>query len=96
MPTIDQIVVWAIVGLLGGSLAGLIIKRDRRGFGVAQNLVVGLFGALVGGLIFRFVPIFPGLGKISISLRDVVASVAGSLIVLLGLWIFRRSRQDKI
>jgi hypothetical protein len=30
MPSLDQLIVWVIVGLLGGSLAGLIIKWDAR------------------------------------------------------------------
>ena len=35
--------------LLGGTLAGLIVKRERWGLGVARNLGVGLIGALIGG-----------------------------------------------
>jgi uncharacterized membrane protein YeaQ/YmgE (transglycosylase-associated protein family) len=67
MPSINQIVVWIIIGLLGGSLAGLIITRERKGFGILRNLGVGLVGALVGGLVFRLFGIFPGLDKIAIS-----------------------------
>ncbi len=92
MPSIDQFVVWIIVGLLGGSLAGLIIKWDRRGFGLLRNLGLGLAGALLGGLLFRLFGVLPELDKVSISLRDVVASVAGSLIVLAALWLWWRSR----
>ena len=75
-------------GLLGGSLAGLIITRERKGFGLVRNLAVGLVGALVGGLLFRWVGLFPSLDKVAISLRDVVAAFVGSLIVLaaIGLW----------
>jgi uncharacterized membrane protein YeaQ/YmgE (transglycosylase-associated protein family) len=92
VPSIDQVIVWIIVGLLGGSLAGLLIKWDRKGFGLLRNLAVGLAGALVGGLLFRMVGLWPGLDRVSISLRDVVAAVIGSLIVLVGLWIWDRSR----
>jgi uncharacterized membrane protein YeaQ/YmgE (transglycosylase-associated protein family) len=38
MPSLDQVIVWVIVGLLGGSLAGLVITRERKGFGVLRNL----------------------------------------------------------
>jgi len=82
MPSINHIVVWIIIGLLGGSLAGLIITRERKGFGILRNLGVGLVGALVGGLVFRLFGIFPGLDKIAISLRDIVAALIGSLLVL--------------
>ena len=42
MPSLDQLIVWIVVGLLGGSLAGLLITRDREGFGLLRNLGVGL------------------------------------------------------
>jgi uncharacterized membrane protein YeaQ/YmgE (transglycosylase-associated protein family) len=87
MPSIDQLIVWIIVGLLGGSLAGLIIKRERKGFGIFQNLGVGLVGALVGGLLFRALGLFPALAKVAISLRDILAALVGSLLVLAVLWL---------
>ncbi len=89
MPSVDQIIVWIVVGVLGGSLAGLVITWDRRGFGLLRNLAVGLIGAFVGGLLFRLFGLFPGLDTISISLRDVVAAFVGSLIVLAGLWAWQ-------
>ena len=91
MPSFDQIIVWIIVGLLGGSLAGLIIKWDRKGFGFLRNLGVGLIGALIGGLLFRWLGILPSLDRISISLRDVVSACVGSLLVLLALWLWERA-----
>jgi uncharacterized membrane protein YeaQ/YmgE (transglycosylase-associated protein family) len=90
MLSLDRIVVWVIVGLIGGSLAGLVIKRERRGFGVWRNLGLGLAGALVGGLLFRVLRLFPQLDRVMISLRDVVAAFVGSLIVLAALWLWHR------
>jgi uncharacterized membrane protein YeaQ/YmgE (transglycosylase-associated protein family) len=88
--SIDQFIVWVIVGLLGGSLAGLVITRDRKGLGLIRNLGLGLVGALVGGLLFRVLGLAPGLDRVAISLRDVVAAFVGSLIVLVALWMWRR------
>jgi uncharacterized membrane protein YeaQ/YmgE (transglycosylase-associated protein family) len=90
MVSFVELVVWIIIGLLGGSLAGLIIKRERKGFGIFGNLGLGLAGALVGGLLFRVLDLFPGLDKVAISLRDVVAAVAGSLLVLAVLSLVQR------
>jgi uncharacterized membrane protein YeaQ/YmgE (transglycosylase-associated protein family) len=88
MPSLAQFITWIVMGLLGGSLAGLIITRERKGFGLARNMGLGLAGAIVGGLLFRLLGLLPGLDQISISLRDVVAAFVGSLIVLavIGLW----------
>jgi uncharacterized membrane protein YeaQ/YmgE (transglycosylase-associated protein family) len=90
MPAFSQFIVWIIVGLLGGSLAGLVTTRERRGFGMLRNLGLGLVGALIGGLLFRLLGLFQGLDRVSISLRDVVAALIGSLIVLGALWFWRR------
>jgi uncharacterized membrane protein YeaQ/YmgE (transglycosylase-associated protein family) len=95
MPSVDQLIVWIVVGLLGGSLAGLLITWDREAFGVLRNLDVGLVGAIVGGLLFRLFGLLPGLDKIAISLRDVVAALVGSLLVLAALWLWRRSNTSQ-
>jgi uncharacterized membrane protein YeaQ/YmgE (transglycosylase-associated protein family) len=90
MPTLDQLIVWIVVGLLGGSLAGSLIAWDRGGFGLLRNLALGLVGALVGGVVFRLFGLLSVLDRVSISLRDVVAAFAGSLVVLALIWLWRR------
>ena len=90
MPTAAQLIVWIVVGLLGGTLAGFAITWRRSGFGVWRNAALGLVGALIGGFLFRLFSLFPGLDRITISLRDVVAAFVGSLIVLLALWLWDR------
>jgi uncharacterized membrane protein YeaQ/YmgE (transglycosylase-associated protein family) len=90
MPSLVQFIVWIVVGLLGGSVAGFMIKRERKGFGVVRNLGLGLVGALVGGLLFRVLGLFPELDSVAISLRDLVAAVVGSLLVLAALWLVQR------
>jgi len=85
---------WTI-GLLGGSLAGLMITRERKGFCILRNLGVGLAGVLVGGLMFRVFGIFPGLDRVAISLRDVVAALIGSLLVLAVIWLWQRFRKSE-
>ena len=94
MPTWDQAVVWIIVGLLGGSLAGLIIRWDRHGFGLVRNFAVGLLGALIGGFLFRWLGILPELDRIAISLRDVVSALAGSLLVLAAVYAWSKLKNS--
>jgi uncharacterized membrane protein YeaQ/YmgE (transglycosylase-associated protein family) len=71
-----------------------VITRERKGFGVLRNLGVGLVGALVGGLLFRVLGIFPGLDRVAVSLRDVVAALIGSLLVLAVIWLWQRFRKS--
>ena len=93
MPSVDQVIVWLMVGLLGGSLAGLIITWERVGFGHLRNLGLGLSGAVIGGLLFRLFGLFPRLDRIAISLRDIVAAFLGSLILLAALWLWQRIKR---
>lgn len=90
--TIDQLIVWLIVGAIAGSLAGRVVTLSSAGLGRWTGLGVGLVGALIGGTLFWLFGIWPGLQSISISLRDVVAAFFGSLVFLLILWLLGKSR----
>ena len=90
MFSIDQVIVWIVVGLIGGALAGALMTWERGGYGLWRNLALGLAGAVIGGLLFRAFGIWPGLDKIAISLRDIVSAVVGSLLVLAALWAWRK------
>jgi uncharacterized membrane protein YeaQ/YmgE (transglycosylase-associated protein family) len=90
-----QSIVWIVIGLLGGTLAGRIAKGERGGFGVWRNLGLGLVGAVLGGWLFQVFDLLPSLDRIAVSLRDIVAAVAGSLIVLVLLWAWTRSRPQR-
>ena len=94
MPSVEQLIVWLLVGLLSGSLAGLIVTWRRAGLGRLRNFGLGLAGALVGGFLFRLFDFLPSLDRIAISLRDVVAAFLGSLVVVAAFWswhYFKRS-----
>lgn len=87
--SIDQIIVWLVVGAIAGTLIGAIVKRSKKGFGAATNLGIGLMGALIGGLLFKLLRLDLGLGNISISLEDIVAATVGSVLFLLILRLFK-------
>lgn len=92
--TLADLIVWIIVGLIAGSLAGMVVTFSRAGLSRWTSLGVGLVGALIGGLLFRLFGIWPGLDSIAISLRDIIAAFIGSLIFLLILWIVRTTRSS--
>ena len=85
-----QVIVWILVGLIAGSIVGLMVTRDRKGFGLTSNLLVGLAGAFVGGLLFRMFGLLTSLDQYAISLRDVLSAVIGALIVLAVRWYWLR------
>jgi uncharacterized membrane protein YeaQ/YmgE (transglycosylase-associated protein family) len=88
--TFAQFVTWLLVGLLGGSAAGMVVKRQRKGFGTVANLAVGAVGAIVGGATFRIFSLFERLDAISVSLRDLLSAFLGSLLVIGGIWTWQR------
>jgi len=80
--TAGEMVVWAIVGLLAGSLAGLVVQGKKEGFGWVTNLIFGLIGAFVGGAAFDKLDVNLGLEKIVLDLNLVVAAFIGALVVV--------------
>ena len=88
--TVIELVVWLVVGMLAGSLTGLVVKRRKEGFGKFTNLGVGLAGALIGGFIFDLLRIDLGLANISISVEDIVSAFIGSLLFLAVFYYARR------
>lgn len=88
--SLDQIIVWLLIGAIAGTLAGAMVKRSKKGFGVFSNLGIGLVGALIGGALFRLFRLDLGLGIISISLEGIVAAFAGSVLFLIALRLLRK------
>jgi len=55
------LITWLIVGLVAGLIAGFIVG----GYGIFIDVIVGMIGAIVGGLLFQrmaWQPPFGGLG----------------------------------
>ncbi len=49
--TLEIIVIWLLVGLVSGWLASQLVRG--RGSGAGADIVVGIVGAFIGGMIFR-------------------------------------------
>ncbi len=72
---IISIIGWIIVGLVAGWLASTIMGGGR---GCLGNLLLGLLGALVGGIIFSLL----GLGGATNIVGSVVIATVGAVLVL--------------
>jgi uncharacterized membrane protein YeaQ/YmgE (transglycosylase-associated protein family) len=93
VPTIAEVITWLIVGVLAGWLAGLLVKRQKAGFGRLANLGIGLIGALIGGSLLKIFHVrIELLRNIEVNLQDVVAGLLGSLIFLVVLWSVQKYR----
>lgn len=54
---------WVLVGVLAGVLAGLVMKHG--GYGLKQDIILGLAGAIGLSSIVRIVGVFPGAGIVA-------------------------------
>jgi uncharacterized membrane protein YeaQ/YmgE (transglycosylase-associated protein family) len=79
----ESIIAWIIIGAIAGWLAGLLVKG--YGFGLIGNIVVGILGAGIAGILA------PRLGLYTESTGgNIVAALLGALILLLLVGLIRR------
>lgn len=78
------IIVWLVIGGVVGWLASLVMRTDAQQ-GVLLNIVVGIVGAFIGGLIFSGGSINQGL-----SVYSFVVSLLGAIILLAVVNLVRR------
>jgi uncharacterized membrane protein YeaQ/YmgE (transglycosylase-associated protein family) len=83
------IIVLLIVGGIVGWLASMIMRTDAQQ-GIFLNIVVGIVGALLAGFILT--PLIGGAPITSgvISIQSVLVSLAGAVILLAIINLFRR------
>ena len=53
-------VTWVLVGVLAGVLAGLVMKRG--GYGLKNDVILGLAGSIGASWSFRATDVFPSAG----------------------------------
>jgi len=77
------IISWIILGLIAGFIASKIL--NRTGSGLILDLVLGMLGAAVGGLIFS--GLFGMRGVTGLNIWSIIVSVIGAIIVL---WVYEK------
>lgn len=82
---LDSLLVFILVGIISGFLAGKIMKG--RGFGVIGNMVIGILGAFIAGFIFPTVGISLGGGIIS----AIIGSTIGAVILLFAVGVIKKA-----
>jgi len=82
-----SLIVWIVIGLIAGWIAGLISRG--RGFGCIGNLILGLIGAVLGGWIFTKLGIFGG-GTI----YTLAAATVGAVVLVVIARLFSGSGND--
>lgn len=79
------IILWLIVGGIIGWLASLIMRTDAQQ-GILLNIVVGIVGAFLGGLIFSG----GSINNAGLTLTSFLVSLVGAVILLAIVNLVRR------
>jgi len=79
-----DLIIWLLVGAAAGWLAGIVVKG--RGFGPISNIILGILGSIVAGIIFPLL----GIGFMPGLVGDVVYGAVGAILILVVVsWIKR-------
>jgi uncharacterized membrane protein YeaQ/YmgE (transglycosylase-associated protein family) len=81
--TIEGLLLFLLIGLAAGWLAGQIMRGHD--FGLVGNLIVGVIGALLGGFLFHLVGL-PAGGL----LGSLICATVGAIVLLLLLKLIRK------
>ena len=74
------VIAWIILGALSGWIASIIMDKNAS-MGAIANIITGIIGAFIGGIVFNFF----GAQKVTgLNLYSILVSVVGACILL---WI---------
>lgn len=79
------IIIWLIVGGIVGWLASMIMRTDAQQ-GILINIVVGIVGAFIGGMIFAR----GDINNTPLSVTSFIVSLIGAVILLAIVNLIRR------
>lgn len=82
-----NIILWIVLGGLAGWLASLIMGRDNQ-MGLMANIIVGIIGAVIGGLIMNF---FGQSGVNGFNLYSLLVALGGAIVLLFLVGLIRRA-----
>jgi uncharacterized membrane protein YeaQ/YmgE (transglycosylase-associated protein family) len=83
--SLETILIWCVIGLIAGFLASAVVGG---GFGLIGDIIVGVVGAFLGGIVFRALHIgtpFHGLAG------TIFVAFIGAVLLLLILRLIRRT-----
>jgi uncharacterized membrane protein YeaQ/YmgE (transglycosylase-associated protein family) len=81
------IIIWLVIGGIVGWLASIIMRTDAQQ-GILLNIVVGIVGAFLGGLIFQR----GDINEAPLDITSILVSLVGAVILLAIVNLFRRGR----
>lgn len=82
-----NIILWIILGGVAGWIASLIMGRDSQ-MGLLANIVVGIVGAFIGGLLMN---LFGVQGATGFNIWTLLVAIVGAIVLLFVAGLVRRA-----
>lgn len=82
-----DIVLWIVLGALAGWIASIITRTDAEQ-GWLGNIVTGIIGAFIGGLVLK---LFGANGVTGFNVPSILTAILGAVVLLSLIKGFRRS-----
>jgi uncharacterized membrane protein YeaQ/YmgE (transglycosylase-associated protein family) len=79
-----SILAWIVLGLIAGFISSLIVNRHGEGFFL--DIVIGVIGAIIGGLVMTALG---GEGVSGFNLYSILVAVGGAIVLLVILHAIR-------
>lgn len=89
-----DIIIWLVMGGIVGWLASLIMKTSDQQ-GIVLNVVVGVFGAIIGGALFGFLLGTAPMGQ-GFNIMSLVVALLGSVVLLAVINLYTRGKHRNI
>jgi uncharacterized membrane protein YeaQ/YmgE (transglycosylase-associated protein family) len=70
--------VWILLGLTAGFIASKVV--NRHGEGMLRDILLGVLGAIFGGMVFT---LFGGRGVTGLNLHSLIVAIVGAIALLL-------------
>jgi uncharacterized membrane protein YeaQ/YmgE (transglycosylase-associated protein family) len=88
----SNFILWLLFGALVGWLASILMRTDARQ-GALMNIIVGIVGAFIGGLVFNFLGFGGGgINNSNFSLSGLLVAFVGAVILLAVVNLVQRGR----
>ena len=87
--SLENVVVFIVVGLIAGFLASRIVLGKARGW--LMDIVIGILGAIIGGWLANQLNIHVNVGP-SILNQTIIAFVGAVILLIIWRLIFRRRK----
>jgi uncharacterized membrane protein YeaQ/YmgE (transglycosylase-associated protein family) len=81
--SLETLLIWIVIGLVAGWLASAVVGG---GYGVVGDIVVGVVGAFLGGILFRALHIRAPFGGIA---GTIFVAFIGAVVLLVVLRLIR-------